>query len=179
MTDKSVLRIARGAMIAAAYIGLVAVVPFISFGAIQFRIAEALTILPFFWPEAIFGVTIGCLVSNILWGLGIVDIVFGTLATLIASILTYWLGRTKKIWLGAIPPVVLNSLIVGFYLYILLPQDSSSGLPKFFNSLLHNANSALIIGSVVGVFVGEIGVLVILGLPLAYALHKRGLLERD
>lgn len=179
MTDKSVLRIARGAMIAAAYIGLVAVVPFISFGAIQFRIAEALTILPFFWPEAIFGVTIGCLVSNILWGLGIVDIVFGTIATLIASILTYWLGRTKKIWLGAIPPIIINGLIVGFYLPVLIGAvQVPTGIQAFtevFNGF--QLTAFLSVGGYIAL--GELGVLVILGLPLAYALHKRGLLERD
>ncbi len=179
MKTSGVVRIARGAVVAAAYIGLVAAVPFISFGAIQFRIAEALTILPFFWPEAIFGVTIGCLVSNILWGLGIVDIVFGTLATLIAALLTWWLGRTKKIWLGAIPPIVINGLIVGFYLPVLIGAVQIPTGIGAFSEVFGGFQLAAFLATGGYVALGELGVLAILGLPFAYALNKRGLLERD
>lgn len=179
MKPKGTLRIARAAMIAAAYIGLVAAFPFLSFGAIQFRIAEALTILPFFWPEAIFGVTIGCLVSNILWGLGVVDIVFGTSATLIAALLTWWLGKSKKIWLGAIPPIVINAIVVGFYLpALLLPTTNLSGFQAF-STIFQGFTLAAFAATGGYVAIGEFAVLAVLGVPLAYALNKRGLLEQD
>lgn len=180
MMDKSVLRIARGAIIAAAYIGLVAIAPMISFGMVQFRIAEALTILPFFWPEAIAGVTIGCLASNLIFGgLGIVDMTLGTLATFLAALATWQLGKTKKIWLGAIPPIILNAIIVGFYLPILLAPNAVlygfDAFAKLFSGFLF-VPFAVQTGLIA---IGEVVSVGIIGVILAYALHKRGLLERD
>ncbi|MBQ1631368.1 MAG: QueT transporter family protein [Clostridia bacterium] len=81
---------------------------------IQFRISEALTILPFFTSAAIPGLVIGCFFSNLLTGAVVWDIVFGTLATLIGAILTYALRRYK--WLAPIPPILANTLIVPFVL---------------------------------------------------------------
>jgi uncharacterized membrane protein len=180
MMDKSVLRVARGAIIAAAYVGLVAALPWISFGMVQFRIAEALTILPFFWPEAIFGVTIGCLASNLIFGgLGIVDTVLGTLATLLAAILTWQLGKTKQIWLGALPPIILNALIVGFYLPVLLMPDAVLNGFDAFTNLFKSFQFVPFVTQAGLVGLGEIVSVGIIGLALAYALNKRGLLERD
>ena len=79
--------LARIGVIAGLYIVATMSLPFLSYGSIQLRISEALTILPLFFPEAVVGLFIGCLISNIL-GNGILDIVFGSLATLIAGILT-------------------------------------------------------------------------------------------
>ncbi|MDK2821629.1 MAG: hypothetical protein PWP31_1594 [Clostridia bacterium] len=79
--------------------------------------AEALTLLPILYPEAIFGVTIGCLLSNFYGGLGIIDIVLGSLTTLIAAWLTY---SFRKSWLAYLPPIILNGIIVGIYLSYLL-----------------------------------------------------------
>ena len=99
--------------------------PFLSYGSIQLRISEALTILPLFFPEAVVGLFIGCLISNIL-GNGILDIVFGSLATLIAGILTYIVGKTVKnttlkFLLGAFPPVIINAIVVPFT-YLLITE---------------------------------------------------------
>ena len=85
---KSTLRLTRGAVIAALYFALSAAVPVITYGPVQFRVAEALTLLPFFMPEAIWGVTLGCLLTNAFSAFGIYDVVFGTLTTLVAALIT-------------------------------------------------------------------------------------------
>lgn len=104
----------EAAMIAAIYVVLVLVLRPISFGAMQVRIAEALTILPYFTPAAIPGLSVGCLLANILGGADILDIVFGTLATLLGAVFSYRLRAHKfLVWL---PPVAANTLIVPFVL---------------------------------------------------------------
>lgn len=112
--NKKTLYLTQAAVIAAIYTVLVFVFQYSSFGPIQFRIAEALTILPYFTPAAIPGVTIGCLLSNILFRADILDIIFGTLATLIAAILSYVLRFNK--YLVPIPPIVVNAIVVPFVL---------------------------------------------------------------
>ena len=101
-------------MIAALYVVLVIMFNYCSFGPIQFRIAEALTILPYFTPAAIPGLFVGCLLSNILGGAAIWDIIFGSIATLIGAIGTYALRKNK--WLAPLPPIIANTLIVTFVL---------------------------------------------------------------
>lgn len=101
-------------MIAALYVVLVIMFNYCSFGPIQFRIAEALTILPYFTPAAIPGLFVGCLLSNILGGAAIWDIIFGSIATLIGAIGTYALRKNK--WLAPLPPIIANTLIVPFVL---------------------------------------------------------------
>lgn len=88
----------------------------ISFGIFQFRVAEALCLLPIFLPQAVYGLTLGCLITNS-WGivmgfnpLGIMDVVLGTLATFIAAILT---KKIKKIPYAVIPPIALNMFVIG------------------------------------------------------------------
>ena len=114
MNNKKTLFLTEAAVIAAIYTVLVVAFQPISFGPIQFRIAEALTILPFFTPAAIPGVTIGCFLSAILTGADILDMVFGSLATLIAAILSYQLRRYK--FLVPVPPIVANALIIPWVL---------------------------------------------------------------
>ena len=106
---------AQGAVIAAVYVVLTLAFAPISFGAVQFRISEALCILPFFTVAAVPGVSIGCLLANILAGAALPDIVFGTLATLIGAILSYRLGNISK-WLVCIPPILANAIIIPFVL---------------------------------------------------------------
>ena len=93
---------------------LVILFNYCSFGPIQFRIAEALTILPYFTPAAIPGLFVGCLLSNILGGAAIWDIIFGSIATLIGAIGTYVLRKNK--WLAPLPPIIANTVIVPFVL---------------------------------------------------------------
>jgi uncharacterized membrane protein len=110
----SPLYLAEAAVIAALYTVLVMVFQFSSFGPIQFRIAEALTVLPYFTPAAIPGVTIGCFLSALFTGADVLDMVFGSMATLIAAVLSYQLRRHK--FLVPIPPIVLNALIIPWVL---------------------------------------------------------------
>ena len=113
----SVTRLVRCAVIAAVYVVLcLALAPF-SYGAVQVRIAEALCLLPVFGAEYIVGVTLGCFLANLL-GSTVIDVVFGTLATLLACLVTYKLRdvRVKGLAIPAsLPPVVFNMLIVGAF----------------------------------------------------------------
>ncbi|KAB3528945.1 QueT transporter family protein [Alkaliphilus serpentinus] len=103
----------QGAIIAALYAVLTIAFAPISYGNIQVRIAEALTILPFFTPAAIPGLFVGCIIANIYGGNGMIDIVFGSLATLTAAYLSYKMPRK---WLVPLPPIVINAIVVGFIL---------------------------------------------------------------
>lgn len=86
----------------------------LSSGVIQFRISEALTVLPYFTPAAIPGLFLGCLIANILSGSIVVDVIFGSVATLIGAIGSYILRKYK--YLVALPPVISNMVIVPFVL---------------------------------------------------------------
>ena len=81
----------------------------LTFGAVQFRFAEALTVLPFLFPATAPGLVIGCLITNLLSPYGVADVVFGTLATAIAAWLTVKMPRW---YLAALPPIVVNALIL-------------------------------------------------------------------
>lgn len=115
--NQKVLFIVHASVIAALYVVLTFVAN--AFGvanyAVQVRFSEALTILPFFTPAAIPGLTLGCLLSNILTGCALPDIIFGTLATLAGAVLTRLLRKNK--WLAPVPPIVANTVIVPFVLY--------------------------------------------------------------
>ena len=104
------------AMVSALYVIVTLVFAPISYGPIQVRVSEALTLLPFFDPRAIPALFIGCFIANIFGGLGIYDIVFGSLLTLIAAFLTY---KMKNIYLAGIPPVLVNAFGVSLYLSLL------------------------------------------------------------
>ncbi|MCD6183938.1 MAG: QueT transporter family protein [Thermovirga sp.] len=108
--------IAKAAIIGAAYAMLTIFFAPISYGPVQVRVSEALTLLPWLWVEAIPGLFIGCVIANFAGGFGIIDVVFGSLATLVAAMLTR--KMPSKIT-AAIPPVVVNAVIVGAYLSFL------------------------------------------------------------
>ncbi|MBQ1407338.1 MAG: QueT transporter family protein, partial [Eubacterium sp.] len=103
------------AMIAAIYVVLTVLLRPFSYGEVQVRISEMLTILPFFTPAAVPGLFVGCILANILGGAVLPDIIFGSLATLIGAVFTYML-REKDMKLAVIPPIVSNALIVPFVL---------------------------------------------------------------
>ena len=91
-------------------------------GSIQCRLSEALTLLPLIFPEAIIGVTIGCLIFNVTQGI-IFDVIFGTLATFISAFLTYLIGKNikntaLKIFVGGLFPVFINALIIPIVLIL-------------------------------------------------------------
>lgn len=118
MNHKNVQLMTQAAMIAAIYVVLTMIANAMGLAsyAIQIRFSEALTILPFFTIAAVPGVTIGCLISNILAGGALPDILFGTIATLLGAIGTYCLRKKSK-WLAPIPPIVANAIIIPPVLY--------------------------------------------------------------
>lgn len=153
----SVRYMAEAGVIAAVYFVLTVAVAPISYGNIQMRISEALCVLPFFTPAAIPGLFIGCLLANILSPLGIFDIVFGSLATLLAAFLTY---KIKSKWFLPLPSVVVNAFVVGALLYFL------AGLPFLLSVLYVGAGQAIACYA--------------LGMPLFFLLskHKGRLFKR-
>ena len=120
---------------------------------IQFRISEALTILPFFTSAAIPGLVIGCFLSNILTGAVIWDVIFGTVATLIGALLTYALRKFK--WLAPVPPILANTIIVPFVLRYAYGFEDA----WWFMGLT--------------VFIGEFVCCGILGMLLLFAINRR------
>ena len=116
MRNTKVMNLTQGAMIAACYVVLCLVFEPISYGGVQVRIAEALAILPLFTPAAIPGLFIGCIIANVIGGGIVLDVVFGSIATLIGAVGTYML-RNRTRWLAPVPPIVANALIVPFTLY--------------------------------------------------------------
>lgn len=100
----------QAAVVAALYAALTMALPGPSFGYAQFRVAEALTVLPFLLPATAPGLAVGCLVANLLSPYGVVDILCGTAATALAAKLT---GRMPNRWLAPLPPVLCNGAIIG------------------------------------------------------------------
>jgi len=108
--------LARGAIIAALYAAMTLLLAPISYGEIQVRLSEALTLLPVLLPEAVPALTIGCLLANVLGGCTIFDIVFGTLATLLAAVCTRRLR--SRLRLASAMPVLFNGVIVGAVVHV-------------------------------------------------------------
>ena len=115
MKTRNIAFLTQAAMIAAIYVALTYVFAPFSFGEVQVRIAEALTILPLFTPAAIPGLFAGCLIGNILGGAVLPDIVCGSAATLIGAFFTYRL-RERTPFLAPVPPILANAIIVPFVL---------------------------------------------------------------
>ena len=151
--NKTVYFVAYGAVIAAIYTVLTLVFAPFSYGEVQVRISEALTILPLFTPAAIPGLFVGCLISNILGGCVLPDIIFGSLATLIGAFFTWKLRNQNRI-LAPLPPIIANIIVVPF----VLRYGYGVTLPIPFMMLT--------------VGIGEVISCGILGLILAYALDK-------
>ena len=154
--DPKVRWIAQGAVIAAAYVVLTMVFAPISFGPVQLRIAEALCIMPLFTPAAVPGLFIGCLIANLLGGGIVVDVIFGSLATLIGAWGGLMLRRNR--WLVPVPAIISNTVIVPFVLYY-----------------GYGFTDAAIPLLALQIFIGEVGGCFILGELLATALLKRSI----
>lgn len=82
----------------------------IAYGPVQFRLSEALCVLPFLFPETVWGLFIGCWVANLISPYGALDMVVGSLATLIAAL---WTAKCRRTWLAPLPPVICNGLLIG------------------------------------------------------------------
>ncbi|MGI6702085.1 MAG: QueT transporter family protein [Christensenellales bacterium] len=146
--------ITRSALIAAIYAALTLIIRPLSYGPVQFRFSEVLVALPVLMPEAIPGLTIGCLIANVLSHYGIYDMIFGTLATLVAAILTYLMR--KKIYLAAAPPVILNALVVPLIFILSGSAGFSAYLINFIN-----------------IFISEAVIVYALAIPLTLLLKKK------
>lgn len=118
----STARIVRAGLIAALYVALTVPLGFFAYGPIQVRVSEALTVLPILMPEAIPGLVVGVLISNAYGGLGPLDVVFGTTATLLGAVGTRLLRSRTPLALAC--PVVANALIVPAYLPLLLGPET-------------------------------------------------------
>jgi uncharacterized membrane protein len=111
--------LAQTGLIAALYADITVILAPISYGPIQVRVSEALTVLPYLTPAAIPGLFVGCVVANIYGGLGIYDIIGGSLCTLVAAFLTFLASRAKKPIFAPVPPVLVNAFGVSLYLHFL------------------------------------------------------------
>lgn len=105
----------QAAIIAAVYAALTMLLAPFSYGFMQIRVSEALTILPYFTPAAIPGLFIGCLISNLLSPYGLLDVICGSAATLLAALMSYKLRATP--WLVPLPPIIANGVIIGLMLH--------------------------------------------------------------
>lgn len=170
MQNCKLKRLVACSLLAALYTVLALALPMASFGPVQFRVSEALTLLPVFSPVAGIGVTLGCLLTN---GIGFLlgvtfpqDILFGTLATLLGCVFT-WLLRGVRVGglplLSALAPVVCNTLIIGWE------------INAFF---LDTPSWVGFVTSAVGVGIGELAACCLLGLLLVALLEKTGLDKR-
>ena len=145
-------KIAKGAVITALYVLLTFITYPVSYGelGIEFRIAEILVLLCFFNSSYIIPLTIGCFIANFFGTIGIVDAIFGSIATFLSC---YLISKTKNIFLSALFPVIFNGIIVGLELHLIFD------LP--------------LVISIVGVAIGEIVVVLLIGCPVFLMLKKR------
>lgn len=136
-------RLVRAALIAGIYVALCLVQQPLVYGPVQFRVSEALTLLPIFTPDAVWAVTVGCFLSN-LFSMSPWDMLFGTLATLTAALATRGCAMcsTKGLPLAAaVPPVLINAVVVGLEAtYIFMPETAS--LPRAAVQYAHGGHRA-------------------------------------
>lgn len=155
----------RTAMIAAFYCVLTLLFQPFSYGPIQFRVSEALTLMPVLLPEAVPGLPLGCLLANILGGAPWYDVVFGTLATFLAAVCTRKLRDLPAV--GAAMPVLFNAVIVGPVVYLAYSHAPGSAF-----------SLPLLLKDVSTVAIGEAVICYVLGLTLVGALEKTAFSEK-
>lgn len=125
-SKKALNNLAMGAVTAALYVvlTLLSAAFGLSGGVVQVRFSEALTVLPVFFPGAVWGLFAGCVISNILTGCMLLDIVFGSLATLLGAVGTYLIGK-KHPYLGVLPPIIANTVAVPLVLKYVYLADGA------------------------------------------------------
>lgn len=168
MNKKKIINLVHGAMIASIYAAAtyLSAAFAIAYGPIQFRFSEALTILSVFTPAAVPGLTVGCIIGNITSPFGAWDIIFGSLATLLAALSARALRNIKFKgfpFLSLLMPVIFNALIVGAEITLLMPSQEAG-----FSAFLI---AALEVGT------GELAVCLAGGIPLFYAVKKTKLFK--
>ncbi|MDD3946783.1 MAG: QueT transporter family protein [Clostridia bacterium] len=163
LTTKS---LTRTAIIAVVYYVVTVAVPALSYGVLQFRVGEALTLMPLVFPESVIGLTLGCFLANITSPFGWPDMLFGSLATMLAGVLTAIIGRrlktdklVVKCLIGALPPILINAFMLPLVWFLF-------GLEQ-----LYWLNVALMLATQSGTII-VIGTSIILGLDKAKLLQK-------
>lgn len=162
--NNSVHLLAFNALAAAVYAALTMALGFMSYGGVQFRVAEVLCLLPFFFPGLSWGLFIGCLIANLMSPAGMLDVVFGSLTTLASCLCIEMLGKGEKTswWRGVLAcfcPVFFNALIVGAVLAFTLAEPGMAFGAAF---VLFSGQIAF----------GELTIMLVLGLPLVRLLPK-------
>ena len=142
-------------MIGALYAVLTTSLAPLSYGPVQFRVSEALTLLPFYFPEAIPGLTLGCVFANFFGGFGLPDMVFGSLATLVAAVLS---RKSPNVYVASLWPVVANMAVIGVMLHVLI--------------------EAPLMATCLYVGLGEAGACWLVGIPLMKVLESRHIISR-
>ena len=169
----NIRKIAFSGVIAALYAALTIAIAPVAYGPVQFRIAEALCILPFFFPFAVPGLFVGCIIANLLSPYGILDVVAGSSASLLAALCTMWIGRlsTRESLavkaMACFPPVIINAVFIGALIayYMVGAGEAKTFLPAF-------ALNGLQVGF------GQLVVLYALGFPIMIYLSKKRVIER-
>ena len=147
-------------VLAAVYAVVTILTASFAYGPIQFRLSEALCLLPMLAPQTVWGVTIGCILANLFSPVSALDVVIGSLATLLGAL---WVTRVRRVWLAPLPMTICNAVLVGGMLaYVYTPDNLLSGF------LLMAGEVAL----------GELAVGYVLGVPLVLALRRTGAAER-
>ena len=165
MRKNPVRRLTRAAIVGALYaaLTLLSSVFGIAYGPLQLRLSEALCVLPFLFPETAWGLFAGCWVANLISPYGPLDMVVGSLATLLAAL---WTAKCRRKWLAPLPPVVCNGVLVG----AVIAWQQSGSLETFLPAFALNG---------AGVALGEAVVCFGLGLLLLRAVERSGALDRS
>lgn len=157
MKNKKTVFIVRTAIVSAIYIGLTYVLFSFAYGIIQLRLSEALCLMPLLYADSVLGLFIGCLLANIASPFGIYDIIFGSLITLVSGAITFACRKVKnkvlKIFLGGLPPVLLNAFFLPLIWYFV------AGDVGYWTNFV-----SILISQTIGVYV--------LGIPLFLALDR-------
>lgn len=154
----SVRKLTRAALVAALYtvLSYFAGIFGLAYGPIQCRFSEALCVLPFFFPETVWGLFVGCVLTNLLSAYGAVDVIFGSLATLLAAAAT---SKLKNRYLAPLPPVIANGIIIG----IVIAWYETGFAPGFWAAFAYNG---------ITVAIGEAIACYVLGMILLCVLPK-------
>lgn len=150
MLEKDTHKLVFLSIVGAAYAAFTLLLIPLSYGPFQLRLAEALTVLPYLFPQVVFGLFIGCIIANLFSPFGLLDIIFGSIATLIAAFLT---SKAPNIYLAPLPPVVVNAFIVSVYL------SNLTGIPYWL--------------MVIYIGISQFVICYGIGLPLLMVLKKR------
>jgi len=152
--NKKIKFIVKSALIAALYYILTLIFAPISYSLMQIRISECLSVLAYFTPAAIPGLSLGCLLANLSSPFGLIDIIFGTLATAVSA---YIASKIKNKFIVPVPYIIINALVVGYVLKYML-------------------NVSIILAAL-WVAIGEAASVYIIGLPLLYLIEKNKFLH--